>query len=361
MTGEHDQDRPREPRVFRADDPALRSAAADDDVFAGAGSSTSRRDEALEAPRRLTASDLNRGIRWGSIMLSAMLALASLAAGLWFTRFVSVALERQDWIGYLATGLMAIVVVALLVITLRELLGFSRLARLSRLRKSVAELIETPDIQKERRAVGLLARHYRGRPDMTWGLSRLADHKDDVLESGELLRLADRELIAPLDLEARGVILKSAKRVATVTALSPILWVAVAYVLVENVRMFRAIATLYGGRPGTLGALRLARLVVGHIIATGGVAMTDDLLGQFLGQDVLRRLSRRLGEGAFNGALTARLGVAAVEVTRPLPFLDAAPLRVREIFTELFKSLRGGAASAKHGDVKQDGSKNDPA
>ena len=27
--------------------------------------------------------------------------------------------------------------------------------------------------------------------------------------------------------------------------------------------------------------------------------MTDDLVGQFIGQDVLRRLSRRLGEGAF--------------------------------------------------------------
>ncbi len=56
----------------------------------------------------------------------------------------------------------------------------------------------------------------------------------------------------------------------------------------------------------------------------------------------LRRLSRRLGEGAFNGALTARLGVAAVEVTRPLPFLDAEPLRVREILAELMRSIRSG-------------------
>ncbi len=46
-------------------------------------------------------------------------------------------------------------------------------------------------------------------------------------------------------------------------------------------------------------------MVVTRIVATGGVAMTDDLLGQFLGQDLLRRLSRRLGEGVFNGALTA--------------------------------------------------------
>ena len=98
----------------------------------------------------------------------------------------------------------------------------------------------------------------------------------------------------------------SAKRVATVTALSPMVLVAVAYVLIENLRLLRALATLYGGRPGFVGVMRLARMVFAHIVATGGIAMTDDLLGQFLGQDLLRRLSRRLGEGAFNGALTAR-------------------------------------------------------
>jgi putative membrane protein len=68
--------------------------------------------------------------------------------------------------------------------------------------------------------------------------------------------------------------------------------------------------------------------------------MTDDLLGQFLGQDLLRRLSRRLGEGVFNGALTARIGVAAIEVTRPLPFLDANPIRVRDLVSELVSRTR---------------------
>ncbi|MCB1348016.1 MAG: DUF697 domain-containing protein, partial [Maritimibacter sp.] len=32
------------------------------------------------------------------------------------------------------------------------------------------------------------------------------------------------------------------------------------------------------------------------------------------------KLSRRFGEGIVNGALTARVGVAAIEVCRPLPF-----------------------------------------
>lgn len=339
---------PRAPRVFKIDDPAVSNE--EPDVFADAGPATSRRGEA--PGRALTANDLKRGIRWGGVLLSAMLALASLAAGLWFTRFVSVALERQDWIGWVAAGLLGVIALAFAIILLRELIGFRRMARLSALRKSVATAVATSDVAIERKAVASLAAHYRGRADMAWGLARLADHARDVLAPGDLLRLADREVLGPVDSDARRVILASATRVATVTALSPIMWIAMGFVLVENVRMFRALAGLYGGRPGVLGALRLARLVVGHIIATGGVAMTDDLLGQFLGQDVLRRLSRRLGEGAFNGALTARLGVAAVVVTRPMPFLDAEPLRVREIFSELFRSLRGGEPASKTADQR---------
>ncbi|SFV38545.1 YcjF family protein [Hyphomicrobium facile] len=343
MTFENDQPPPRKPRVFTPDDIAD-EPELDDDI-SGGGAVTSRR--ASVPAGRLTVSDINRGFRFGSILFSAMAALASLAAGVWFTRFVSIALERQDWVGWVAFGLMTVIALALLGIVLRELLGFRRLARLAKLRALVRDTIAKPNLPGERKAVAALLAHYRGRPDLAWGLARVKDHTGDVLEPGELLRLADRELLRPIDAESRRVILKSAKRVATVTALSPIMWIAMGFVLVENVRMFRALAGLYGGRPGVLGALRLARLVVGHIIATGGIAMTDDLLGQFVGQDVLRRLSRRLGEGAFNGALTSRLGVVAVEVIRPLPYLDAEPLRVREIFNELLRSLRGSDKSEK--------------
>jgi putative membrane protein len=127
--------------------------------------------------------------------------------------------------------------------------------------------------------------------------------------------------------------------------MSPMVFISVGYVAVENVRLLRGLASLYGGRPGLIGSLRLARMVLGHIIATGGIALTDDLLGQFLGQDILRRLSRRLGEGAFNGALTARIGIAAIEVIRPLPFLAAKRPRVREVLGEVLKPMFGQSKS----------------
>ena len=335
---------PRAPRAFKIDDPAIDIA---EDVIdeMPAGTAPEKRPGAVG--RSLTTGDLKRGIGWGSLFLSAMAALASLAAALWFARFVSVALNRQDWLGWSAFGLLMLMAISALALIVRELWGFRSLARLARLRKSVREAISSGDAGRERAAVETLAAHYRGRPDAAWGLARLNEHKSDVLEPGELIRLADRELVAPLDSEARRIVLKTSKRVATVTALLPVMWISMAYVAITNIRMFRSLAGLYGGRPGTFGALRLARLIVGHIVATGGVAMTDDLIGQFLGQDLLRRLSRRLGEGAFNGALTARLGVAAIEVTRPLPFLDAEPVRVREIFTELFRSLKSGEAASE--------------
>ena len=59
-------------------------------------------------------------------------------------------------------------------------------------------------------------------------------------------------------------------------------------------------------------------------------------------------LSRRLGEGVFNGALTARIGAAAVEVCRPLPFIAAPPIRARDMLTEAFR--RAGTSGAPAAD-----------
>ena len=50
------------------------------------------------------------------------------------------------------------------------------------------------------------------------------------------------------------------------------------------------------------------------------VAIGDSLIQQVLGHGVAAKLSARLGEGVLNGLLTARLGLAAIEVARPLPF-----------------------------------------
>ena len=111
-----------------------------------------------------------------------------------------------------------------------------------------------------------------------------------------------------------------ARQVATVTALVPLALADVATALYANLRMIRRIAAIYGGRSGTLGSLRLMRGVFTHLAATGALAVGDDMIQSVAGGGIVSRISRRFGEGVVNGALTARVGVAAMDVCRPLPF-----------------------------------------
>ena len=116
------------------------------------------------------------------------------------------------------------------------------------------------------------------------------------------------------------LILDAAKRVSLVTAVSPRALVDVAYVVFEAGRLIRRLAELYGGRPGTLGFFRLARDVLAHLAVTGSIAVGDSFVQQIVGHGLAARLSAKLGEGVVNGMMTARIGIAAMETARPLPF-----------------------------------------
>lgn len=334
MTGERP---PREPRIFDPDDPSL--VAAPEPLF-----EAQRPEGELGEPEEIAAPAAapRAGVGWGAILGSSVLGLVLLALGIWVTRFATEALSRNDIIGWIAVALVAIAGLAASAIILRETVGLMRLRRLGRLRRDLEETLDARDAAREKVVLRQLLGTFSNRGDVRWTLARFHEDEGDVRDPGDLARLADREIFAPLDQRAKRIVLSSAKRVSVVTAISPMPLVDVVFVLVENLRMLRAVATLYGGRPGLMAALKLGRMVLTHLVATGGVALTDDLLGQVLGQDLLRRLSRRLGEGAFNGAMTARIGTAAIQVIRPLPFLEASPVRVRDFIGELFRSAPAG-------------------
>jgi putative membrane protein len=158
------------------------------------------------------------------------------------------------------------------------------------------------------------------KPETAAGRRALASLEGDIIDGANLVRIAETELLAPLDQRARQMILDAAKRVSLVTAVSPRALVDLAYVLFESGRLIRRLSELYGGRPGTLGFIRLARGVLAHLAVTGAIAAGDDFVHQIVGQGLAARLSSRLGEGVVNGMMTARIGLAAMEVARPLPF-----------------------------------------
>jgi len=256
----------------------------------------------------------------GTIFVGAFGTLLSLAVGLWADQLIRELFQRAEWLGWLAAGLAALAGVAAIVMFAREMLAVARLASVEKLRAMALDAISRDDPKVARKLVAELTGFLAHQPETAAGRRALAGLENDVIDGADLVRIAEAELLAPLDLRAQQMILDAAKRVSIVTAVSPRALVDLAYVVFEAGRLIRRLSELYGGRPGTLGFLRLTRGVLAHLAVTGAIAAGDDFVHQIVGQGLAARLSAKLGEGIVNGMMTARIGVAAMEVTRPLPF-----------------------------------------
>lgn len=273
--------------------------------------------QAMQLAARLAA---RRPSRLARLFWGAAGGIVTLVAGIAAWDFITSLLAARPVLGWLATGLVGLLLVSLAGLALRELRAFLRLGRLDALRGLAERARATHDLATARQVVGQLDALYRGRDELAAARAEVARRGDECFDAGTLLDMAETRLMTPLDAAARLEIEATARQVATVTALVPIALADMLAALTGNIRMIRRIAEIYGGRAGPLGTWRLTRAVLTHLVATGAVAIGDDLIGSIAGGSVLSKISRRFGEGVVNGALTARVGVAAMEVCRPLPF-----------------------------------------
>ena len=77
------------------------------------------------------------------------------------------------------------------------------------------------------------------------------------------------------------------------------------------------------------------KAVLSHLAVTGSIAVGDTLLQQLVGHGIAGRLSAKLGEGVVNGLMTARIGLSAIDVCRPLSFLAAERPQLRDLTSDL--------------------------
>ena len=268
---------------------------------------------AVAKPRR-------KGFSFGKVALGALGILVSLAFGLWTDQLIRDLFSRADWLGYTALAAVSVGILAVLAIVIREAAGMMRLAAVQTIKaEAEAAIVETRPA-RAKALVKRLCAILEANPDTARGRATLKAAEDDIIDAPQLIDLAERELLGPLDRRARGLILGASKRVSVVTAVSPRALVDILYVLYEAAKLVRAMAELYGGRPGTLGMLRLMRDVIAHLAVTGSIAVGDSIVQQLIGHGLASKLSARLGEGVVNGMMTARIGIAAMDLCRPLPF-----------------------------------------
>jgi putative membrane protein len=340
-------DRPpsRRPATFRLDDPHVTVMDADDDagrLARGAIRITPEADPmampvVIEEPLRPVRS----GFRWGTLFWIGLGGLVLLGTGLGVTQLVRDLFSVNDALGFLGLGFAALLSIALIAIIVREALSLMRLATIEKLHARALAVIISDDHTESRAVLTDLLKLAHSNPRLARARAALQANASEIIDGADLVRLAERELMSPLDQEARRLVSAAAQRVSVVTAISPRALVDVLFVAAAAIRLVRQLAKLYGGRPGALGLIALLRHAIGHLAITGGMAASDSMIQQVLGHGIAAKLSQRLGEGILNGLLTARLGLAAIDVTRPLPFTALPRPQLGDLAKDLLRKRDG--------------------
>lgn len=275
------------------------------------------------APSRLSVFST---LVWSAFV--GLLGLWAFEAG--WNWVVSLTLQ-SPWLGQVALGLIGIVLLGLLVFLLREFLAMLRLKKAGTLRTRAQALLAEPNTALARAFAQDLAGYYKRDAASAAGRAEVARVLGEVHDGATVLAVAERALLAPKDAGARLLIARAAERVSVVTALSPRALVDVAFVLVQTVALIRQLSALYGGRATGFGLFRLCLKVMRYLAVTGSVAMADQLASQVLGAGLVAKLSARLGEGVLNGVLCARVGIAAIDLVRPMPFAESGSVYISEV------------------------------
>ena len=116
--------------------------------------------------------------------------------------FVTGLLARNTALGALAMLLAGAAVLALVLLAAQELAGFARAARIDRLRTALAAA-RAGDVAEARRRAAEVEALYSTRPEMRWHLARLHEGRAEVMDADAWIDLTEAALMAPLDAAAR--------------------------------------------------------------------------------------------------------------------------------------------------------------
>jgi putative membrane protein len=136
----------------------------------------------------------------------------------------------------------------------------------------------------------------------------------------EQVAILRQTVIRPLDRRAEAAIRRAAVRAFGITALSPTSLSDALFFLAVSLRMTREIAEIYGLRPTAAATVHLVRRLVREAGTLGAIDLATASLMQHLGGGAAERLSSAAAESLYAAQRMGRLGIAIMQLTRPVPF-----------------------------------------
>ncbi|MDR0807149.1 MAG: YcjF family protein [Enterobacteriaceae bacterium] len=252
---------------------------------------------------------------------------------------ISAAIQQQEWITLGAYSAGAIIVIAGVGSVVTEWRRLYHLRERAEERDVARELLHSHALGKGREFCEKLAVQAgidNNHPALQRWLASLHETQNDR----EVVLLYAKLVQPVLDQQARREISSSAAESALMIAVSPLAIVDMAFIAWRNLRLINRIANIYGIQLGYFSRIRLFKLVLLNIAFAGASELIREVGMDWISQDITARLSTRAAQGIGAGLLTARLGIKAMELCRPLPWLDNDKPRLGDFRTQLLSQLK---------------------
>ncbi|ELK0737638.1 TPA: TIGR01620 family protein [Klebsiella oxytoca] len=284
-------------------------------------------------------------------MVSAGLAIFGVSVVAQGVQWTMTAWQTQDWIALGGCAAGALIVGAGVGSVATEWRRLWRLRQRAHERDEARDLMHSHAVGKGRAFCEKLARQ-AGLDQSHPALQRWYAAIHETQNDREVVSLYAQILQPVLDAQARREISRSAAESTLMIAVSPLALVDMAFIAWRNLRLINRIATLYGIELGYYSRLRLFRLVLLNIAFAGASELVREVGMDWMSQDLAARLSARAAQGIGAGLLTARLGIKAMELCRPLPWIADDKPRLGDFRRELIGQLKETLQKSKSGAEK---------
>ncbi len=196
--------------------------------------------------------------------------------------------------------------------------------------------------------VSQLQNFYANKPQAPY-LKRCLDQLPDYSDDSEIVAHIEQVFVAPLDEEAKHRIAAHSAQIGSIVALSPWATVDIAFAFWRNLKMLEDITQIYGIRPTLPNRIKLARMVLEKLAFVGGSQALMDLSIKHLeSAGLVIPAAGAVAQGIGASIYSARIGILAMGVSRPICFLDKDQPNAKDLIGPLIDQLRSRLDKETH-------------
>ncbi len=281
-------------------------------------------------------------LRFLTRALTAVLALFT-SLVLWQTAQLGLLLYQKHWTLALAFAVLLLILAITVIRAAMEFFLYRRdFHHIAELQEQARPCRDQRTSMLKKQWLAQLRELYRGKPQqvlLEQALTSAPDYSDDR----ELLAHLDNHFVQQLDQQALARISHHSQQVALMVSLSPFAALDMLLSLWRSVRMLDEICQVYGVRPSLPARTHLLRLVFEQMALAGATdLLTDNLADQiadFTSNRLLGVFSTQVASGVGVGVYSARIGLRAMTLCRPIPPLDDQKPGMRRLVKSILSSV----------------------